>query len=163
MARDNDSSAFVLGMLLGSAAGVAVTLFTAPCSGEETIDGLRRRANRLLGRVEDAGTRAYDWATAPLKDGTPAGVYDWPPAAAEDRATGVYAWPAATPGDQGAGFYARPGAAAEDEISVAYDWPPAAPEDQAAATGELPQYVDASDIASEAEDLADDPERDSPA
>lgn len=69
MARDsNDSSAFVLGMLLGTAGGVAMALFTAPCSGEETIDRLRRRANRLLGRAEDTSTWAYDWSPSPAPE-----------------------------------------------------------------------------------------------
>jgi gas vesicle protein len=55
-------------MLLGTAGGVAMTLFTAPCSGEETIDRLRRRANRLLGRVEDTRSSAYDWSFPPAAE-----------------------------------------------------------------------------------------------
>lgn len=71
MARNNDSSAFVLGLLLGTAGGVVTALFTAPCSGEETIDQLRRRADRLLGRAEDFGPEYYDWATAPMPQAAP--------------------------------------------------------------------------------------------
>jgi gas vesicle protein len=71
MARNSNSSAFVLGLLLGTAGGVVTALFTAPCSGEETIDQLRRRANRLLGRAEDIGPEAYDWATAPMPQAAP--------------------------------------------------------------------------------------------
>lgn len=105
MARDtHDSSAFVLGMLLGTAGGVAMALFTAPCSGEETIDRLRRRANRLLGRAEDPSAWSYEWSPPPA----PEVRQDWHTEVDDlagmaqdipDQASGQQATPDQTPGE----------------------------------------------------------------
>ncbi|MEA3337560.1 MAG: YtxH domain-containing protein [Chloroflexota bacterium] len=61
--QDHGPFAFLTGLLVGAAAGVAVALMSTPRSGEETIELVRERGIQLKMRAEELGNQTLQMAS----------------------------------------------------------------------------------------------------